>query len=81
MNEPETKPFRQPLGSDAVERGEFQHAALQFIRKISGYNAPSQANREAFDRAVRDVAAAGRRLFDRLQVRETSAEWTASAPR
>jgi hypothetical protein len=45
---------------------ELRNAALQFVRKISGYNAPSQANREAFDGAVRDVAEAGRRLFESL---------------
>ncbi|HXX91307.1 MAG TPA: DUF2277 domain-containing protein [Acidimicrobiales bacterium] len=41
-------------------------AALQFVRKISGYRAPSRANQEAFDRAVADVAAATRRLLDGL---------------
>jgi hypothetical protein len=41
-------------------------AALQFVRKVSGYRAPSAANREAFDRAVEDVAAAAWRLLDEL---------------
>jgi hypothetical protein len=41
-------------------------AALQFVRKISGYRAPSRANQEVFDRAVRDVADATRRLLDDL---------------
>ena len=41
-------------------------AALQFVRKISGYRAPSRANQEVFDRAVRDVAGATRRLLDDL---------------
>lgn len=45
---------------------ELYGAALQFIRKISGYHAPSQANQEAFGSAVRDVAAASRSLFDKL---------------
>jgi hypothetical protein len=49
---------------------ELRDAALQFVRKISGFNAPSQANREAFDSAVKDVAAAGRKLFESLQVRQ-----------
>ena len=43
-------------------------AALQFVRKISGYRAPSRANQEVFDRAVRDVADATRRLLDDLVV-------------
>jgi hypothetical protein len=41
-------------------------AALQFVRKISGYRAPSQANHQAFERAVHDVADATRRLLDDL---------------
>ncbi len=41
-------------------------AALQFVRKIAGTNAPSQANKEAFDRAVREVTEATHRLLDHL---------------
>ena len=48
---------------------ELHHAALQFVRKISGFHAPSKANESAFNRAVRDVAAAGRVLFRSLQIR------------
>ena len=44
-------------------------AALQFVRKISGYRAPSRANREAFDQAVEEVAAASERLLTTLQTR------------
>ncbi len=47
---------------------ELHDAALQFVRKISGFHAPSRANLEAFDTAVRDIAEAGRRLFDHLNV-------------
>jgi hypothetical protein len=45
---------------------EIQAAALQYVRKISGTTRPSQANTEAFDRAVADVAAASARLLDAL---------------
>ena len=45
---------------------ELHDAALQFVRKISGYNKPSQVNEKAFEAAVRDVARAGRKLFDSL---------------
>jgi hypothetical protein len=48
---------------------ELRDAALQFVRKISGYHAPSQANSQAFETAVRDVASAARRLFGSLQSR------------
>jgi hypothetical protein len=41
-------------------------AALQYVRKISGFTKPSQANAEAFERAVDDVAAASARLLDEL---------------
>ncbi len=44
-------------------------AALQFVRKISGYRAPSRANREAFDQAVEEVAAASKKLLATLQTR------------
>ena len=44
---------------------ELHDAALQFVRKISGFNAPSRANEAAFNDAVRDVAAAGRKAHRR----------------
>ena len=47
---------------------ELHDAALQFIRKISGFKAPSRANQGAFDAAVRDVAADARLLFDSLHL-------------
>ena len=47
---------------------ELHDAALQFVRKISGFHAPSKANEAAFNRAVSDVAAAGRVLFRSLHV-------------
>ena len=48
---------------------ELHDAALQFVRKISGFHAPSKANEAAFHRAVSDVATAGRVLFRSLHVR------------
>jgi hypothetical protein len=41
-------------------------AALQYVRKISGSTKPSQANAEAFDRAVQEITLATRRLLDGL---------------
>ncbi len=52
----------EPVATDE----EIQDAALQYVRKISGFNKPSQANAEAFDRAVEDVTAASARLLDAL---------------
>jgi hypothetical protein len=60
------KKLRRADGHPSDE--ELYDAALQFVRKISGYRAPSTANEAAFERAVRDVAAASRKMFDRLVV-------------
>ncbi len=53
-------------GPDEATDEEVEAAALQFVRKVSGHRTPSQANREVFDRAVREVTAATRRLLDDL---------------
>ena len=45
---------------------EVRAAAVQFVRKISGFTKPSKANEEAFNRAVDEVAAAARQLVDSL---------------
>jgi len=41
-------------------------AALQFVRKVSGYRVPSRRNAEAFDGAVAEIAAASKRLLESL---------------
>ena len=51
-----------PPATDA----EVHEAALQYVRKLSGSARPSQANENAFDRAVGEIAAATRRLLDEL---------------
>ena len=53
--------FEPPATED-----EIRASALQFVRKVSGFNSPSRANRAAFDRAVEDVAAAARVLIESL---------------
>jgi hypothetical protein len=61
---------------------EIHAASVQFVRKLSGFTKPSQANQAAFDQAVDDVAVVARRLIDSLV---TSAaprdreEWAARA--
>ena len=60
------KRLRHP--DHAPSDAELHDAALQFVRKISGYHKPSQANEKAFDTAVRDVARAGRKLFSSLEL-------------
>ena len=46
---------------------EIHAAALQFVRKVSGYRQPSQRNTEAFDSAVGEIADASRRLLEALE--------------
>jgi hypothetical protein len=50
----------------AATEDEVRDAALQYVRKISGYSKPSRANAEAFDRAVDAVADASMRLLSEL---------------
>ena len=45
---------------------EIHASALQFVRKLSGFNKPSQANEAAFDRAIEEVSAAAHRLLASL---------------
>ena len=52
---------------------EIRAASLQFVRKLSGFTAPSRANEAAFNQAVEDVTAVARRLIDSLS--------TTAAPR
>jgi hypothetical protein len=56
------KTLRGTLFSDE----EVSAAALQFVRKVSGYRKPSQANEAVFDAAVDEIAVASRRLLDSL---------------
>ncbi len=48
---------------------EIEAAALQFVRKISGYRKPSKANEQNFNRAVREISRSSRKLLDGLVVR------------
>jgi hypothetical protein len=48
---------------------EIREAAVQFVRKVSGYRSPSRANQEAFDQAVENIALVTRRLLDELEQR------------
>lgn len=54
--------FEPPVSEDEVYA-----AALQFVRKVSGYNKPSQANEAAFYAAVDEIAAASRKLLSSLE--------------
>ena len=56
-----------------VTEEEIRAAALQFVRKVSGYRAPSRRNAEAFERAVDQVAEATRQLLEALETRPVAA--------
>ena len=53
--------FEPPATEDEIHA-----SALQFVRKLSGFNAPSKANEEAFNRAVAEVSASARKLLTSL---------------
>lgn len=59
------KVLRKPEQSTTPE--EVQAAALQFVRKITGFHHPSQANQEAFEAAVAQIADASQRLLGSLK--------------
>ncbi len=59
--------FEPPATED-----EIRASALQFVRKLSGFSRPSQANEAVFNRAVDDVADAARRLLTSLQTHAPS---------
>ena len=59
----------RPPFAENVTDDDIRAAALQYVRKVSGFRAPADHNREAFDAAVDAVAAATSSLLDRLTVR------------
>ena len=54
-------------GDASAGEEEVRAAALQFVRKVSGYRKPSRANEEAFESAVDEISEASRRLLESLQ--------------
>jgi hypothetical protein len=60
---------------------EIRDAALQFVRKLSGFNLPSKANEAAFDQAVEEVAASARRLIGSLVTHSPPRDRTIEAAR
>jgi hypothetical protein len=62
------KTLRPPMTPELHDE-DIEAAALQYVRKVSGFRAPAAHNREVFDQAVEAVAEATRRLLDGLEVR------------
>ncbi|OII62255.1 hypothetical protein BJP40_29600 [Streptomyces sp. CC53] len=63
------KTLRPPALPEKATEEDIHAAALQYVRKVSGFRAPAAHNREVFEQAVADVADATRRLLDGLEVR------------
>jgi hypothetical protein len=60
--------LRPPFVEDVTD-GDVEAAARQYVRKLTGFREPSVDNQEAFDTAIRDIAAATERLLQDLTVR------------
>ncbi|MCP9959160.1 DUF2277 domain-containing protein [Streptomyces sudanensis] len=61
--------LRPPALPEGATEDDIAAAALQYVRKVSGFREPAAHNREVFERAVAEVADATRRLLDGLRVR------------
>ncbi|WP_315762806.1 MULTISPECIES: DUF2277 domain-containing protein [unclassified Bradyrhizobium] len=66
--------FEPPATEDEIHA-----SALQFVRKLSGFNKPSQANEAAFERAVQEVSEAARRLLTSLHTQAPTRDRTIEA--
>ncbi|MEU9863693.1 DUF2277 domain-containing protein [Streptomyces sp. NPDC047971] len=63
------KTLRPPALPEEATEEDIRAASLQYVRKVSGFHHPAAHNREVFDRAVDEIAAATERLLDNLEVR------------
>ncbi|MFI9587436.1 DUF2277 domain-containing protein [Streptomyces sp. NPDC052236] len=63
------KTLRPPVLPEEATEEDIRAAALQYVRKVSGFRAPAAHNREIFEQAVDEIADATRRLLDGLEIR------------
>ncbi|MEE1738555.1 DUF2277 domain-containing protein [Streptomyces sp. BE147] len=63
------KTLRPPAMPEEATEEDMRAAALQYVRKVSGFRAPAAHNQEVFDRAVDEITAATMKLLDGLEVR------------
>jgi hypothetical protein len=63
------KTLRPPY-TEAVTEADMRAAALQYVRKVSGFRAPAARNAAAFDEAVEEIAASTARLLATLEIRQ-----------
>ncbi|MFF3327404.1 DUF2277 domain-containing protein [Streptomyces sp. NPDC002889] len=67
------KTLRPPVLPEEATEEDIRAAALQFVRKVSGFRAPAAHNREVFDQAVDEITEATRKLLEGLEVRGSGA--------
>ncbi|MER5578129.1 DUF2277 domain-containing protein [Streptomyces massasporeus] len=67
------KTLRPPAMPEEATEADVRAAALQYVRKVSGFRAPAAHNQEVFDRAVEAIAQATADLLDGLEVRGAGA--------
>ncbi|MFD7336250.1 DUF2277 domain-containing protein [Streptomyces violascens] len=67
------KTLRPPAMPEEATDDDIRAAALQYVRKVSGFRAPAAHNREVFERAVEEIAEATRELLAGLEVRGAAA--------
>jgi hypothetical protein len=67
------KTLRPPY-TEAVTDDDVRAAALQYVRKISGFRAPAARNAAAFEQAVEEIAASTARLLDTMEVRSHASQ-------
>jgi hypothetical protein len=73
------KTLRPPAMPEEATEADVRAAALQYVRKVSGFRAPAAHNQEVFDRAVEAIAQATAELLDGLEVRGAGARKAAQA--
>ncbi|WP_371652524.1 MULTISPECIES: DUF2277 domain-containing protein [unclassified Streptomyces] len=73
------KTLRPPVLPEEATDEEIRAAALQYVRKVSGFRAPAAHNQEAFDRAVDEIARATAELLEGLEIRGVPVRTPASA--
>ncbi|MFF6904891.1 DUF2277 domain-containing protein [Streptomyces sp. NPDC012389] len=70
------KTLRPPALPEEATEEDMRAAALQYVRKVSGFRAPAAHNREVFDRAVDEITEATMKLLDGLEIRGAAARST-----
>ncbi|MYR97888.1 MULTISPECIES: DUF2277 domain-containing protein [unclassified Streptomyces] len=70
------KTLRPPALPEEATEEDMRAAALQYVRKVSGFRAPAAHNREVFDRAVNEITEATMKLLDGLEIRGAAARST-----